>query len=99
MTRKIFAVLGFLALALSGCATAFTGESHVPGGPAGCEAKCKSWGLEFVGMVAMGEYSDACVCHRPGAQASLVDEAGAVAGGTAGVIVQTQRAQQQAAHH
>ena len=91
-------VLGFV---LPACATAFTGSAHVENGRQGCEAKCKGQGMELVGMVYMGEYSDACVCAEPGQSASsggtLVATAGAVAGGSAGVVMQMreQEAQQQ----
>lgn len=83
---------------LAGCATSFTGEAHVDGGPAGCQKKCDAWGMDFAGMVAMGEYSDACVCHVRGKQASTSDDEADVAamtGGAAGVVMQMQRAQQQ----
>jgi hypothetical protein len=101
MTKKILVTLGTLMFVATGCATAFTGEAHVPGGPAGCDARCKGWGLEFVGMVAMGEYSDACVCRRPGAQTALLDTATSAAGGAAGVVMQMRRAEQRQAsmHH
>jgi len=91
--RKTILVTSALALVLSACATSFTGEAHVEGGPSGCVAKCKRWGLEFAGMVAMGEYSDACICHVPGRAATSSSDAdsAAVAGGAAGVWMQHQR--------
>jgi hypothetical protein len=90
-----------LVLGLAGCATSFTGEAHVEGGPAGCQKKCEGWGMDFAGMVALGEYSDACVCHVRGKQASASDSSdiAAIAGGAAGVVMQTRRAQEQAAVH
>ena len=88
MIRKVAGVL--LGCTLVGCATSFTGEAHVEGGPAGCKAKCEGWGLEFAGMVAMGEYSDACVCHVRGAQVSHAD-VGAIGGAAAGVAMQMER--------
>jgi hypothetical protein len=45
--------------------TRFIGEAKVPDGPNGCRARCTQWGLEFAGMVAMGEYSDGCICQVP----------------------------------
>jgi hypothetical protein len=84
-------LLGALALVLSACATQFTGDAHVEGGPSGCEAKCRAWGQEFVGMVAMGEYSDACICHVPGKPMPSSSAAASVVGGVAGVAMQTQR--------
>ena len=95
MTKKILVSIGALLFAATGCATSFTGNPHIAGGPAGCEAKCKGWGLEFVGMVAMGEYSDACVCKRPGAQTSMLDTTGGAAGSAAGVIMQMRRAEEE----
>jgi hypothetical protein len=96
MNGALRLLVATMILSAAGCATQFTGESHVPGGPAGCEAKCKSWGLDFVGMVAMGEYSDACICRRPGAQSALLENGGE-AGGAAGVVMQMRRAEQQRA--
>ena len=88
-----------IAIAVGGCATSFTGDAHIEGPPA-CQKKCASWGLDFAGMVAMGEYSDACICHVHGQQASGSkdsDDAAAVAGSAAGVVMQMRRAQQQSA--
>lgn len=82
------------ALALPGCATAFTGSAMIEGGPRACAAKCSSWGMEMSGMVAMGEYSEACVCNVPGKQVSH-DNVSAVSGGVAGVMMQTQRNREQ----
>ena len=96
MTRLFIRTLMILVLAaaLCGCATAFTGSAHVDDGPSGCMKKCKGWGLEFTGMVAMGEYSDACICSRPGKPVAPKAVAGAM-GATAGVFMQMQREQQQ----
>lgn len=95
MIRPMMALV--MAFGLAGCATSFTGEAHVEGGPAGCQKKCDAWGMDFAGMVAMGEYSDACVCHVRGKQASTSDAAdvAAMTGGAAGVVMQMQRTQQQ----
>lgn len=90
-------LLAALALLLSACATRFYGEAHVEGGPAGCEAKCRAWGQEFVGMVAMGEYSDACICHVPGRPMPASSAAASVAGGVAGVAMQADDDSQQQA--
>lgn len=84
-----------LFVASLGCATAFTGSAHVERGMQGCQAKCTAWGLDLTGMVAMGEYSDACICTVPGQAATATALAGgAVAGGAAGVMMQMQQAQQ-----
>lgn len=87
-------VLLIALLALSGCATSFIGSAKIEGGPQACAVKCRSWGMEMTGMVAMGEYSEACVCNVPGKQVSQADVS-AVAGGAAGVMMQTQRNQEQ----
>ncbi len=94
-SRVIWSVV--IALGLGGCATSFTGEAHIEG-PSACQKKCATWGLDFAGMVAMGEYSDACICHVHGQQASRtrdMEDAAAVAGGAAGVVMQMRRAEQQ----
>jgi len=96
MTKFIKAlILTFFAgqtLFMGACATSFTGSAHVEDGRPGCEAKCKGQGMELAGMVYMGEYSDACVCSVPGKSASanqnLLASGGAVAGGSAGVVMQ-----------
>ena len=100
MKMKIASVTVFLAVALSGCATAFTGSAHVEGGARGCEARCKAQGMELAGMVLMGEYTDGCVCAVPGKAAStrstlVLASAEGAGGGAAGVMMQMQRQQQQ----
>lgn len=91
-----------LAMALSACATSFTGSPHVEGGRSGCESKCKAQGMEMAGMVYMGEYSDACVCSVPGATSmrkeKLLADA-ATAGGAAGVVMQMRRNEEQNGHN
>lgn len=85
-------ILPFL---LSGCATNFVGAAKVPGGPNGCQNECSARGLEFGGMVLMGEYTDGCICLAPGADTSEATVgAGAVAGasGGVGVVMHAQRA-------
>lgn len=56
---KLLLAVGFLVV-LTGCATSFKGEAHIT--PVQCVAKCQSWGMEIDSMVAIGEYSSACVC-------------------------------------
>ena len=63
-------------LLLAGCATpltTFTGGAKIKGGPSGCEAKCNEWAMELVGMVALGEYTDGCICKKKGSQLSMQD--------------------------
>jgi hypothetical protein len=84
-------------LAISGCATTFYGAPKVPNGPAGCKAKCSSWGMELSGMVAMGDYSDGCICQTPAAQQKSANAAAPpVAASIAAVWMQTQEAQREA---
>jgi hypothetical protein len=94
--RWLLLALLFLTAQVLGCATAFTGDAKVESGVSGCRKKCEGWGMELSGMVAMGEYSDGCICRVPGQTASL-EPAGALVGGVAGVAMQMQRAQQQQA--
>lgn len=77
-------------LLFAGCATSFTGSAHIEGGPGACMSKCTAWGLEFAGMVAMGEYSDACVCNQPGKTIAPIKSAAAV-GSAVGVVMQERR--------
>jgi hypothetical protein len=98
-----FGLALLVSVVASGCATSFTGSPYVEGGRSGCEAKCRSAGMEVVGLVYMGEYSDACVCGAPGQSASrkklLMAATGAAAGAGAGVAMQMQRQAQQQQHH
>jgi hypothetical protein len=91
-------LLSGIVCCVAGCgATTFHGAAHIVDGPAGCQKTCSEWNEEFVGMVAMGEYSDACICHERGKQVSQADSAG-VAGAAAGVMMQMGRARAQAAN-
>jgi hypothetical protein len=51
--------------------TVFEGAAKIKDGPSGCEAKCKELGMELVGMVVLGEYTDGCICKKKGAQMSM----------------------------
>lgn len=100
--NKGVAAVGLCGLWLAGCGTTFTGSPHVENGRAGCEARCRSQGMEVAGIVYMGEYSDACVCSVPGRAGSrrdlLLASAAAATGGAAGVYLQMQQAQAQHSH-
>jgi hypothetical protein len=102
MTKGIV-LCALFTVVLGGCATSFTGNAHVEDGRNGCERKCKGQGMEVTGMVYMGEYSDACICSVPGQTGSRrtqsVAGAAAVAGGTAGVVMQMEAQQRQASTH
>jgi len=74
MKRLLLWIL--IMLPLIGCApqyTTFEGGAKIKDGPSGCEAKCKEWGMGLVGMVALGEYSDGCICEKKGSQLSMRD--------------------------
>lgn len=82
--------------------THFRGSPYVSGGPEGCKAKCTEWGLAFGGMVALGEYSDACICKQaerppmPEATEPVSEaEIGAALSGAAGVAMQEKRQREQ----
>jgi hypothetical protein len=91
------ALLGLSVAAAAGCATSFTGDAHVPGGPAGCRDVCGSYGMDLAGMVAMGEYSDGCICKVRGQAASSDGQSLAVAGAAPSAVgvVMAMRARQQ----
>lgn len=94
---KVFALVVLLAL-LGGCQTTFYGAAKVSKGPLGCKEQCDAWGMDLAGMVAMGEYSNGCICQVRGqaskAPMSVVSGAGPA---IAGVWMRMQRAQQQQA--
>jgi hypothetical protein len=72
--KKILWLLFLLLLA--GCAaplTTFTGDAKIKGGPSGCEAKCNEWAMELVGMVALGEYTEGCICKKKGPALTMQD--------------------------
>jgi hypothetical protein len=75
-------VLIVALLATAGCTTTFGGAAKVPNGAVGCKAICTSYGMELTGMVALGEYSDGCICQVPG-KATASGAAGAEAVGAA----------------
>ncbi len=80
-----------LAVMLSaGCATSFTGSAFVKDGRKGCEQLCATGGLEMSALVYMGEYSNACVCSKPGRGNSSAANASAIEGGAIGIVMQTQ---------
>lgn len=73
---KKLCILAVALFLLTGCVTtvtSFQGKPKVEGGPSGCETKCEEWGMELVGMVALGEYSDGCICRKKGEELSMYD--------------------------
>ena len=77
-------------LFLTSCTTVFYGNAKVVGGPKQCEEKCKAWDMELAGMVAMGEYTDGCICKKKGTQLSMKEVGQVVlfsaAGGNGGTV-------------
>jgi hypothetical protein len=76
--RPFYLALTFFSLVHSGCMSKFQGSARVKGGVAGCVEKCRSWGMELDGMVAVGEYTDACICGYKGEHASSAEIASAM---------------------
>ena len=70
--------------AMLSCATTFTGAAKVPNGVEGCKARCGSYGMELIGMVALGDYSDGCICEYPNRRSAM---SGAAASGAAALAV------------
>lgn len=98
-----FISLGFL---VSSCAskTDFYGEAKLEGGPKQCQNICSGWNMNLSGMVAMGEYTNGCICTVKGASNISVNDVGAAimstgmsAGAAAGVAGQMKREQENAA--
>jgi len=89
-----------LLLASLGCPTRFYGAPKVPDGVAGCKTICSTYGMELTGMVAMGEYSDGCICQVPGKQApaSVGSAAAPAAVAVVTMIRQQEDTSQQARH-
>jgi hypothetical protein len=96
MSKSIAGIMFFL---IGGCATSFTGSPHVENGRQGCEAKCRSQGMEVGGMVYMGEYTSGCVCVVPGQSASrkstLMAASEGAGAGAVGVVMQMRQQEQQ----
>lgn len=70
MRYRLTALVGLLMFLTAGCATSFRGSPYIAGGAVGCERRCSAWGLDFAALVAMGEYSEACVCQPRDKRAS-----------------------------
>lgn len=91
---KLILILTMLGLA-SSCATRFTGDAHLS--KKGCAQKCESWDMTVAGMVAMGEYSTACVCApKKATQSQIVSllNTSAVGSAASGVIMQMESEEQ-----
>ncbi len=89
-------MLPFLfAFLVTGCATSFSGSAHINLDQ--CQAKCSKWNMIVTGMVAMGEYSTACVCQPPTGPktSSPAASVSGVTGASAGVMMQMQRMRRQ----
>ncbi|MBI2894656.1 MAG: hypothetical protein HYY06_13970 [Deltaproteobacteria bacterium] len=97
MNVIVRAVVLALLLTTAACAMGFQGSAHVENGPAGCQAKCQRWGMRLAGMVAVGEYSDGCICMAQDASASQAGSVAAVGPAAVGVITAVRQRQQAAA--
>ncbi len=93
--KKMLSVMMVAAL-LAGCATSFSGSAKVEG-PAECQKICAKWDMVLAGMVALGEYTNGCVCRVKEDKLSLQDigqslllSSAGVGGGAAGVYMQMQ---------
>lgn len=83
--------ISLLIVLFTSCATEFTGDAHITKDE--CIKKCENWGLKMSGMVALGEYSSACICSKKdsnkSASCSMNKESlASVSAGVAGVITQ-----------
>ena len=61
-----------ICLMLAGCATSFSGSAKVDG-PSDCRKICGKWEMDLAGMVAMGEYTNGCICKVRGEQVGVSD--------------------------
>lgn len=84
--KKIIAVgLLIFMVSATGCATSFYGSSKVDG-PKDCRKFCSEWDMELIGMVAMGQYTNGCICRVKGEQLSLKGIGGALLTSSAGAM-------------
>ena len=74
--------------------TNFTGAAKVPKGAEGCRTICSSYGMELTGMVALGEYSDGCICEVPGKGKAAAAGAAAATGSAAATVTAIARQRQ-----
>ncbi|HYS09922.1 MAG TPA: hypothetical protein VEP66_14335 [Myxococcales bacterium] len=74
--------------------TNFTGAAKVPKGAEGCRGICSSYGMELTGMVALGEYSDGCICEVPGKGKAAAAGAAAATGSAAATVTAIARQRQ-----
>jgi len=87
--KRIFAIV-VAVVSLSGCATTFHGSPKIANGPAGCQQQCDAWAMDLVGMVAMGEYSDGCICQVRGQSSKTAAAVSGTGAAVAGVWNQMQ---------
>jgi hypothetical protein len=95
---RILRRLPFAIVLLAACIpqTEFRGQPTTPQGPATCQTRCQTWGMELVGMVSMGEnYTDGCICAVPGRAAQAMAMAPVALGGVVGVELQRRRNEEQ----
>jgi hypothetical protein len=83
--------LSLLTISLTACTTSFHGDAHID--RAQCQKNCEKWQMDLAGMVAMGEYSDGCICRvrnekRAEIDLDLLEGGASIGSGTVGVMAQ-----------
>jgi hypothetical protein len=82
-------VMVLFAIASCATTTSFYGEPKVKNGAAGCKTICSGYGMELTGMIALGEYSDGCICEVAGKHTPA--SASAAAGAAAAIMTSIDR--------
>jgi hypothetical protein len=90
--RHVVIVPVFAMLSCATSETYFRGAAKVPNGAAGCQARCSSYGMELAGMVALGDYSDGCICEVAGRRSA---SAAAASGAAVSAVMDEIRLQRQ----
>ena len=95
-TKRIGLIL--LMLLSTGCVTQFHGKAKIVGDRQQCEEICAQWEMELAGMVALGEYTDSCICKEKDKTLSVNDigktaisVATSAGAGTVGTVMQRRR--------
>lgn len=99
--RKLTALIMISLLTMGGCASNW----KIHGGPEECKAMCKNWGLEFAGMVGVGNQdthgdgATACICQVQKASGPVSSREGGAASSTASLAGPITAAQAAIAAH
>jgi hypothetical protein len=83
IAQQGFWPLLLVVASVCGCATQFMGNAKIAGGKNQCLEICKAWDMELTGMVAMGEYTNGCICQVPAKTSASRDAATTAAAGEA----------------